>query len=207
IAVAPFGLPQVHPYTDSTYQLVKSSDTPELVCLQEFTVSATTEASYQHNRSALPRKCAYELRKSGQVLTRIPQKKSYSTTVASAGNVMLRGCELIRRYLAAALSITAVMAVLHGESAPAASAAPDPWIMPDVENMVLQRAIDTVRDVIGDDVELKIGTSDTKGTREQYNYAYWTVCWQWPAAGDEISQQDASVGFGVKRLSDDNCWA
>ena len=52
VAVAPLRLPQVHPYTDSTYPLVKSSDTPEIVCLQEFAVSATLQASYRHNRSA-----------------------------------------------------------------------------------------------------------------------------------------------------------
>jgi dihydrofolate reductase len=34
---------------------VKSSDTPELVCLHEFAVWVTLQASYQHNRSALPR--------------------------------------------------------------------------------------------------------------------------------------------------------
>jgi Transposase IS116/IS110/IS902 family len=65
VAAAPLRLPQIHPYTPSTYPLVKSSDTPELVCLHEFMVSATPQASYQHNHSTLPRKCAYELRTSG----------------------------------------------------------------------------------------------------------------------------------------------
>ena len=55
VAVAPLRLPQVHPYTVSTYPLVKSSDTPELVCLHEFAVWVTLQASYQHNRSAQPR--------------------------------------------------------------------------------------------------------------------------------------------------------
>ena len=55
VAVAPLRLPQVHPYTVSTYPLVRSSDTPELVCLHEFAVWVTPQASYQHNRSALPR--------------------------------------------------------------------------------------------------------------------------------------------------------
>ena len=55
VPVAPLRLPQVHPYTVSTYSLVKSSDTPEIVCLQEFADSMTLQASYQHNRSALPR--------------------------------------------------------------------------------------------------------------------------------------------------------
>ena len=55
VAVASLRLPQVHPYTVSTYSLVKSSDTPELVCLHEFAVWVTLQASYQHNRSALPR--------------------------------------------------------------------------------------------------------------------------------------------------------
>ena len=34
VAVASLGLPQVHPYTVSTYSLVQSSDTREVVCLQ-----------------------------------------------------------------------------------------------------------------------------------------------------------------------------
>ena len=34
---------------------MKSSDTPEIVCLHEFADSMTLQASYQHNRSALPR--------------------------------------------------------------------------------------------------------------------------------------------------------
>src|SRR5271166_571877 len=55
VAVASLRLPQVHPYTVSTYSLVKSSDTPDLVCLHEFAVWVTLQASYQHNRSALPR--------------------------------------------------------------------------------------------------------------------------------------------------------
>ena len=55
VPVAPLRLPQVHPYTISTYSLVKSSDTPEIVCLHEFADSMTLQASYQHNRSALPR--------------------------------------------------------------------------------------------------------------------------------------------------------
>lgn len=55
IAVASLRLPQVHPYTISTYPLMKSSDTPDLVCLHEFAVWASLQASYQHHRSALPR--------------------------------------------------------------------------------------------------------------------------------------------------------
>ena len=47
VAVAPLRLPQVHTYTASTYQLVKSSDTPELVCLQKFAVRAALPGSYQ----------------------------------------------------------------------------------------------------------------------------------------------------------------
>ena len=38
VAVAPLRLPQVHAYTTSTYPLLKSSDTPQLVCLHEFAV-------------------------------------------------------------------------------------------------------------------------------------------------------------------------
>src|SRR5512143_273877 len=55
VAVASLRLTQVPPHTVSTYSLVKSSDTPELVCLHKFAVSAPLQASYQHNRSALPR--------------------------------------------------------------------------------------------------------------------------------------------------------
>src|SRR5271166_3910495 len=55
VAVTPLRLPQVHTYTAITYPLVKSSDTPELVCLQEFAVRAALQASYQRIRSARPR--------------------------------------------------------------------------------------------------------------------------------------------------------
>ena len=55
VAVAPLRLPQVHPYTVSTYPLVRSSDTPRFVCLQEFAVRAALQGSYQRIRSARPR--------------------------------------------------------------------------------------------------------------------------------------------------------
>ena len=45
--VAPLRLPQVHTYTISTYQLLISADTPEIVCLHVFAVRAASRASYQ----------------------------------------------------------------------------------------------------------------------------------------------------------------
>ena len=55
VTVASLRLPQVHTYTISTYQLLISSDTPEIVCLHVFAVRAASRASYQRIRSARPR--------------------------------------------------------------------------------------------------------------------------------------------------------
>jgi hypothetical protein len=42
------------PYNGGAYLLVKSSDTPELVCLHEFADWMLLQVSYQHDYSALP---------------------------------------------------------------------------------------------------------------------------------------------------------
>ena len=55
VTVASLRLPQVHTYTISTYPLLISSDTPEIVCLHVFAVRAASRASYQRIRSARPR--------------------------------------------------------------------------------------------------------------------------------------------------------
>ena len=55
VAVASLRLPQVHPYTVSTYPQVQSSDTLILVCLQELAFPATPQSSYQYIRSPRPR--------------------------------------------------------------------------------------------------------------------------------------------------------
>ena len=55
VTVASLRLPQVHTYTISTYPLLISGDTPEIVCLHDFTVQAASRASYQRIRSARPR--------------------------------------------------------------------------------------------------------------------------------------------------------
>ena len=66
VAVAPLRLPQVHPYTVSTYPLVKSSDTPEVVCLHEFACSGDSASLLPAQSLRATPKYAYELRKSGQ---------------------------------------------------------------------------------------------------------------------------------------------
>ena len=98
--------------------------------------------------------------------------------------------------LCAAVGISASAAL----AGPAVAADP-PWEMPNVTGDVLQRAIDEVLAVAAP-VELKIKTIDTKGTREQINLNYWTVCWQFPKAGEQISQKTKTVSLGVRRSSD-----
>ena len=64
----PLRLPQVHAYTVSTYPLLKSSDTPEVVCLHEFAVSSDSASLLPAQSLRATPKYAYELRKSGQGL-------------------------------------------------------------------------------------------------------------------------------------------
>ena len=45
VAVAPLRLPQLHTYTNTTYPLIRSSDTPEIVCLHNFVVRPTPRTS------------------------------------------------------------------------------------------------------------------------------------------------------------------
>ena len=56
VPVAPPRLPQEHAYTVTTSPQLMSSDTPQVVCLHVFVVRATSRASYQHDRAALPPK-------------------------------------------------------------------------------------------------------------------------------------------------------
>ena len=88
--------------------------------------------------------------------------------------------------------------------APQAAADDTIWVMPNVQKASLASAIDEIL-AVSDPVELKITPSDNMGNRQIIVEKNWIVCWQWPAAGDEISQKGKSVSLGVRRVSDDGC--
>ncbi|MCH9669181.1 MAG: hypothetical protein K0U80_15180 [Actinomycetia bacterium] len=80
------------------------------------------------------------------------------------------------------------------------------WVMPNVKDMILARAMKVVQ-AAANPVEITFETTDTKGNREQYNMSNWSVCWQSPKAGARVPQKDNYVSLGVKRLTDGNCWS
>ncbi|MBX7450645.1 hypothetical protein GR927_21900 [Mycolicibacterium sp. 3033] len=108
---------------------------------------------------------------------------------------------------AIAIAMTGMAAPANADDGAATSAGnPTPWLMPNLRGLILQNAIDEVLDVSGP-VKLNFVFDDTKGNRDVINTTYWTVCWQSPKAGNPISQKSKYVGFGVKRLTDKNCYS
>lgn len=76
--------------------------------------------------------------------------------------------------------------------------------MPDVRQMILQRAVDTVAAVAAP-AELDYYFQDTKGPREVINLTNWTVCATSPSRGGRINPKTKRVIFAVKRAADDTC--
>ena len=107
------------------------------------------------------------------------------------------------RILAAFSMTVAVLAATVGFAGPA-SAAPASWVMPDVRNMVVKRAIKSINEVTGS-AELDIRLMDQKAGQEVTNQTNWAVCQQSPRAGQAISQKTKTVYLGVKRFNQQRC--
>ncbi len=90
------------------------------------------------------------------------------------------------------------------DGATAAGGNPGAWIMPDVRNTILQRAINSVLDVTGD-VDLDLRIQNRKNTQDVINYTNWEVCSQSPRAGSEISQKTMRVVLAVRRPGTKGC--
>lgn len=77
--------------------------------------------------------------------------------------------------------------------------------MPDVKEMLLKNAIDTVYSDT-DEPNIDIQTVDHVNGQHQLNLTNWLVCSQYPAAGKEISPKNLTVILYVKRPNARKCW-
>lgn len=119
----------------------------------------------------------------------------------------------MRKQIITAVSVAfAVVAATIGAAAPAVGApvAPLPeapttaWVMPDVRNLVLQQAVNAVREVTGP-AELDLRLIDRRNGQDVLNLTNWQVCSQSPGAGREISQKTKRVILYVKRFNQRGC--
>ena len=109
------------------------------------------------------------------------------------------------RILAVFSTALVVLLATIGFAGPA-SAAPAVWVMPDVKDMVLQKAVKDVREATGG-AELKLKLLDGKNGQDVINQTNWTVCYQSPAAGKAISQKTKAVTLAVMRFNQTRCWS
>ncbi len=105
---------------------------------------------------------------------------------------------------AAAFSMTVgILAATMGFAVPAA-AAPVSWLMPDVRDLVLSKAVKVVEESTGV-ADLKFAVQDRRNGQEVHNQTNWLVCAQWPPAGEPISQKTKRVTLLVKRFNQQRC--
>ena len=111
----------------------------------------------------------------------------------------------MRLRIVAAFSVTlGIFAATIGFAGPV-SAAPAQWVMPNVKDMVLKKALKTVREVTGP-AELKVRLIDRRNGQEVHNETNWQVCAQSPGPGKAISQKSKRVALYVKRFNQRSCW-
>lgn len=109
-----------------------------------------------------------------------------------------------KKLLASMVTAGLVVGGSIGLAGPATAQSDPVWVMPDVRQMILQRAADTVAEVAAP-TELDFRFQDTKGPREVINLTNWTVCWTSPVRGSRINPKTKRVTFAVKRAADDTC--
>ena len=97
-----------------------------------------------------------------------------------------------------------ILAATIGAASPA-SAAPASWVMPEVRDMVLQKAVKSVQEVTGS-AELDFRFIDRRNGQDVHNQANWVVCFQNPKVGQRISQKTKRVTLLVKRFMQKSCW-
>jgi hypothetical protein len=73
------------------------------------------------------------------------------------------------------------------------------WEMPDVKDSMLQNAIDATVEAAGSDVAITFGFDQP--AQEVLNYTNWRVCYQYPEAGEAVTDtgQPPAVYFQVTR--------
>lgn len=97
-----------------------------------------------------------------------------------------------------------ILAATIGFAGPAPAATE--WTMPDVRNMVLSKAVKSVEEAT-DSAELDLKFIDNRNVQEIINQTNWSVCYQYPAAGNAISQKTKKVLLYVKRFNQQSCWS
>ncbi len=111
----------------------------------------------------------------------------------------------MRLRMVAAFSMTlGILAATIGFAGPV-SAAPGKWVMPDVKNAVLQRAIKDVQEVTGS-AKIDLRLLDLRNGQDVHNKTNWVVCAQNPRPGQTISQKTKRVYLYVKRFNQRSCW-
>ncbi len=88
------------------------------------------------------------------------------------------------------------------------SGAPATWVMPNVKDMVLQRAVKAVREAAGP-AELNLNLEDARNGQTVHNQTNWVVCYQTPRAGKTIPPKtgEVYVYLYVKRFNQSSCWS
>lgn len=110
----------------------------------------------------------------------------------------------MRLRILAAFSMTlGIVAATIGFAYPV-SAAPEPWVMPNVRGMVLSQALKAVRGAAGG-AELNFNVVDLKNGQDVHNETNWQVCSQSPREGRAISQKTKKVSLAVKRFNHKGC--
>ncbi|HEX9832212.1 MAG TPA: hypothetical protein VGA66_03840 [Mycobacterium sp.] len=107
----------------------------------------------------------------------------------------------------------AMLAVAVGAAGPAAAGAddalihtpssPDPWVMPDVEDMVLAQAERVVEDAV--DQEPLTFKTEAVNHEAVHNLQNWVVCGESPEPGSAISHETETVTLSVKRPGGQHC--
>lgn len=78
------------------------------------------------------------------------------------------------------------------------------WEMPDLDGMILQKAVEAVYAASGDPA-FPIKPNNPLG-QNVYNLTNWEVCDQSPRAGREVTQKTKTVYVAVKRLNAKTCY-
>lgn len=110
----------------------------------------------------------------------------------------------MRKVGIAAFSLTSAVfagAVLLAGQATAAQT----WEMPDVKGMNLEQAESVILDMTGETKVAMRSFNTTGATQEQLNPTNWIVCYQYPLAGNELTDK-TGIAFGVRRPNED-CWS
>lgn len=97
-------------------------------------------------------------------------------------------------------AVSSVSGIPAAQAEPAASVVGE---MPDVVDMVLVEATDTIREDLPD---IPLWVIDHVNRQDQLNPTGWIVCAQYPDAGEEVPADIEAVAIYVRRYSTERCW-